>query len=275
MRSLSGMVVIITGASAGIGESLAKHLDAAGARLALAARRKDLLDALPVSADHLRMPVDVADSAACAELVEATVARFGRIDTVVANAGYGFFSPVAECGDDQWNAIWRTNVMGTVSLVRAALPHLRRNDLQDRWRGQVMAVSSGLARRAMPDMAAYSATKAAQLSFCEALRVELRDERIAVTSVHPVTTRSRFFAVADQVSGQVWKRAPGLREPVQEVDAVAAAMVKAIRKPRPECWPYPLARWMTGLGSLWPSLGDRIMHRHRRRPQPGDARVGP
>src|SRR4051812_30085869 len=109
-RTLEGMVVIITGASAGIGKALAAALGARGAKLALTARRADRLDALnqTLGGGHLIIPADVADPAQCEAIVARTVAHFGRVDTLVCNAGYGILRPVAGTSAEEMRAMFQT-----------------------------------------------------------------------------------------------------------------------------------------------------------------------
>lgn len=259
-RQLPGMVTIITGASDGIGAALARRLAAAGGRLVLNARGTDRLAdlAADLPGEHLTVPGDVADPATSAALVAAALGRWGRIDTVVANAGYGLVAPIATTSPAQWQAILGVNLLGTTHLIQAAVPALRQQSLRDGWRGQVMIVSSALARRGRPEAGAYSATKAAQLSVAEALRVELVDDRIAVTCVHPIATATGFVAAAE-AHGGTWARTAA--EPVQSSTEVAAAMARALERPRAEVWPHALSRWALGLGTLWPTLFDGYFHR--------------
>src|SRR5205823_6099955 len=108
---------------------------------------------------------------------------------------------VAETTPQEMHDIFQANVFGTIDCVRAAVPHMLRQDLVRRWRGQVMIVSSAVARRSLPYFGAYSATKAAQLALAEAMRVELRRSRIAVTSVHPIGTDTEFGDAAAARAG--------------------------------------------------------------------------
>jgi short-subunit dehydrogenase len=126
------------------------------------------------------------------------------------------------------------------------------------WRGQIMIVSSAVARRGLPFFGAYSATKAAQLSLAEAMRVEARPRQIAVTSVHPIGTDTEFGDVSARNSGG---NRPGriLGEMRQTSQAVAKKMVHAIIRPRPEVWPFAPARWGVSIGTLLPRLVDRVM----------------
>jgi NADP-dependent 3-hydroxy acid dehydrogenase YdfG len=265
MRDLHGMTIAITGASAGIGRALAQALARRGARLALAARRVPALEALnlELGGGHLVQGVDVSRPPECAAFIAAAQARFGRIDTLVCNAGYGILRTIADTTPEEWREMVATNLYGTTDCIRAALPGMSAQPISDGWRAQVMIVSSCLARRSGPEGGAYAATKAAQLSIAEALRVELADQHIAVTSVHPIGTDTEFWAAAEARGGRVPVRSPG--EPTQSAATVAERMVAAIARPRPEVWPYPMARWAFGLATWFPGITDRAIRRRWRR----------
>jgi 3-oxoacyl-[acyl-carrier protein] reductase len=268
MRELKDMVVAITGASAGIGRALAVELHRHGARLALAARREDALVALnaELGGGHLIHRCDVALADECAAFIAAAQSRFGRIDTLVCNAGYGIARRIEEMTPAQWQAIIATNLYGTTECIRAALPAMLTQNLRDDCRAQVMIVSSCLARRAGPEGGAYAATKAAQLSVAEALRVELVEQKIAVTSVHPIGTATEFWDAAKSIGGRAPLRSAN--EPTQSAATVAERMVAAIRRPRPEVWPYPLARLVFSFTTLFPSFTDRAVRRRWLRQHP-------
>jgi short-subunit dehydrogenase len=263
MRDLKDMVVVITGASAGIGAVLARGLHARGAKLALAARRGDRLEALnaELGGSHLAITADVAKTDDCRRIIDEAVARFGRIDTLVANAGYGRYLPVHEMPPQAVRDMFATNVFGTTDCIHAAMPRLLANEERNGWRGQVMIVSSAAARRGVPYLGVYSGTKAAQHLIAEAMRVELRPQAIAVTSVHPVMTTTDFGSVAE-ASGEI--RLPrGNEWMTQTVEHVARRMLRAIEKPCAEVWPQRPTRWALGLGALFPRLIDVGMARYR------------
>lgn len=262
-RDLASMSAYITGASSGIGAALAAELHRRGVRLALNARREAGLAMVAAACgDAAVLPGDIADPAVAEAGVHAAHARLGRLDAVVLNAGYGLARLAEATSDSDWRAILATNLLGTAAGVRAAVPLLRAQEPRQGWRGQIVIVSSALARRASPDTAAYSATKAAQLSLAEALRVELATDRIAVTSVHPVRTRTEFFAVCERTSGRPMRFSGST--PTQDAAVVARRIADAIARPRPEVWPHRGARWLVALAALWPSLADRVMAGHRR-----------
>ena len=255
------MVVVITGASAGIGRALAEALAPRGARLVLAARRAEKLEALntALGGGHLLVPTDVADRAQCEQLIRRAAEHFGRLDTVVCNAGFGVLRPVAEASPEEVERQFRTNLYGTLDCVRPAVPILAGQAPREGWRGQLMIVSSVVARRGIPYFGVYSATKAAQLSLAEALRVELRPQRIAVTSVHPIGTDTEFTEAYQREGKSTARIAVSRGEPRQTAADVAAAMVKSIERPRPEVWPYRAARWGVGLATLFPKFVDGAM----------------
>jgi short-subunit dehydrogenase len=258
------MVVIITGASAGIGKSLAEELFRRGAKLALGARRVERLEEMnrTMGGGHLVVPCDVSREEDCTRLIAATAERFGRIDTLVCNAGYGEFRRMIETTPQQMEAIFRTNVFGTMDCIREAAPIMMTQDPRDGWRGQMMIVSSAAGRRGLPFFGPYAATKAAQLSLAEALRVELSAKKIAVTSVHPIGTRTEFFDVAQERGGKRMPKRVSV-DIMQDAQTVAKKMVRAIEKPRPELWPFWPHRYLLGIATMFPGLVDRVMGKAR------------
>ena len=264
-RRIDGSVVVITGASAGIGKALATALHARGARLALAARRLDALDQLNAALGglHLTLRADVGQSGDCEHLINQSIEKFGRIDTLVCNAGYGLLRSVAETTPQEMDQIFRTNVFGTTECIRFALPFMSKQDVRNGYRGQIMIVSSAAARRGLPYFGAYSATKAAQLSFAEALRVELKPLQIAATSVHPMQTDTDFFTASEQLSGRRLPP-PGRTAKRQSVESVALAICRGMEKPKAELWPKRGSRWLLHFAAVFPRIADRLMDHERR-----------
>ena len=148
LRRIRDSTIIITGASSGIGKALAIELAGRGASLALAARRLERLRRINLSLDerHLCSKTDVADPVQCKMLINAALERFGRIDTLVCNAGFGLIKPIMETSDDDAHDMFATNVRGTLNCIRPAVDAMLRQPLRDGYRGQVLIISSAAAR---------------------------------------------------------------------------------------------------------------------------------
>jgi NADP-dependent 3-hydroxy acid dehydrogenase YdfG len=262
-RDPHGLVVLITGASSGIGRALAVEADAAGAKLVLAARRDDRLATLngELGGGHFVQTCDVADPEQCRRLVEASIQHFGRIDVVVANAGYGISKPTWKQTPDEVRRLFATNVHGTHDLIHHAVPRMLEQEPVGGLKGHLVIVSSAAARRGLPFFGPYAATKAAQLSLAEALRVELADKGVAVTSVHPVGTTTEFFDVAER-DGETRVAGIGSRATQQTAEHVAGRILNAIRRPTVrEVWPARVFRYLLGMTAFSPGIGDRVMNR--------------
>lgn len=262
-RNLNDMVVVITGASAGIGKALAEKLSTKGAKLVLAARRLDRLHALnqQLGARHLCVEADVSRAEDCTRLIEESHRAFGRIDTLVCNSGYGIYQAVHETTAEDYRRIFQTNVFGTIDPILSAVPRMLKQDPRDGYRGQVMIVSSIVALHGVPYLGAYSATKAAQFSIAHAMRVELSPEKLAVTTVHPIQTKTDFGNTAREQGGMQMPQGPF----GQNVEQVVDRMISAIVRPRPEVWPHEGSKWLYAVGSLFPSFADWMLGRYRDR----------
>lgn len=248
---LRGAVVAITGASAGIGRACAFAFARGGARLALTARRLERLQEIAAAlapSEVLVHAADVADAGQVRGFVEATVARFGRLDVLVNNAGFGVRGSVEDTPEEDYRRLMEANYYGTVYGCRAAVPIMRRQGS-----GVIINVSSIVGHRSLPGGAAYAATKAAQVSLTESLRVELRGTGVHACSVHPVGTSTEFGEVALRESGG---RPGGPVGPQQTAEQVADAIVRCARKPRAEVYPHRLSRGLVALNAIAPAVVD-------------------
>ena len=211
--------VLITGASTGIGAATAKRLAAEGHRLVLSARREEPLRELESEiggdGEVLVQTCDVTEWDQVEALVEAGRERFGAIDVVFANAGFGAARGFLEESPEQWRSMVLTNVLGVAHTIRATLPHLL-----ERGTGHYLITSSVAGRRALPG-SLYSATKWAATAIGESLRQELRQTHentaIKVTLIEPGMVDTPFFD--DRPSN------------VLEADDIAAAVLYAISQP--------------------------------------------
>lgn len=176
MSQLTGKVAVVTGASRGIGASIARALAAQGAKLGLASRSGDDLGI----ADAVALPTDVRDRAQVQALVDATVERHGGLDILVANAGVGAYGPLVDLDPAHLDEMIDTNVKGVIYAASAAVPHLIA-----RGGGDLVSVASEAGRRGLPNEAVYCASKFAQVGFTRALDHELRPHGIRCTNVCP------------------------------------------------------------------------------------------
>jgi short-subunit dehydrogenase len=258
-RDLQNMVTIVTGASSGIGRALAIELASRGAKLVLAARRLDRLKEVTTGceSEHLCLAADVSIPDDCHRIVETAHDKFGRVDTVVCNAGFGFARPFDQMSEEDIRKIFDANFFGTTECCRQAVALMKRQSPRDGFRGQLMIVSSACARRGLPFFSTYAATKAAQLSLAEGLRVELKPFQIAVTSVHPVLCETDFFTTAGDLSGMSpMALAKGA---MQTADVVARKMIRAIENPRRELWPKSMSRLSLLIATAIPGVVDKVM----------------
>jgi short-subunit dehydrogenase len=253
------MVTVITGASSGIGRALAMDLAGRGGRLVLAARRLDRLEELArdLGGEHCCVAADVSRPDDCRRIIAMAIEKFGRLDTIVCNAGYGFARPFDAMSEEDIRHIFDTNLFGTIECCRRAVLAMKNQEPRNGFRGQLMIVSSACARRGLPYFSTYAATKAAQLSLAEGLRIELKPFAIAVTSVHPVRCQTEFFSTANDLSGM--DPAALAEGSKQSPSAVAASMVRAIEKPRGEVWPKALSRLSLSIAVAIPAAVDRVM----------------
>lgn len=229
-KPVAEQVVVVVGASSGIGRACARRFAARGARVVVASRNERALRTLVERLDGervLAVPTDITDAAAVRALAQAAEDRFGRIDTWVNVAGVGVFGTVEEVPAEEFERVMRTNFLGHVHGVHAALPALRRAG-----GGVVIGVSSMEGVRSVPWQAPYAASKFALRAMYDSLRVELahKGDRIAVTTILPAAIDTPFFAHSRSHTGSLPKPPP----PVYSAELVAEAVVSAAEHPRRE-----------------------------------------
>jgi len=217
MNGLSESVALVTGASGGIGAAVARSLTEQGVRLGLASRSGGDLGI----DGSIAAPCDVRDPAAVGAFVEQIVARFGRLDIVIANAGVGAYGPFLELDPGSLEEMLDTNVKGTIYTIRAALPHLLESD-----RADIVTVASEAGRRGLPFEAVYSASKFAQVGFTRALDHELRPQGVRCTNVCPGGVATGFAMGRG--------RTPDMPElaGMMSADDVAEAVLFVLTRPR-------------------------------------------
>jgi short-subunit dehydrogenase len=189
---VEGRVVVITGASSGIGRETAREFAAAGSSVVLASRSIDkleriALDLAPLPGRCLVVRTDVTERLSVEALIRKTVEEFGAVDILVNNAGVGLFAPIADGNIENARYLFEVNVWGAVHCIQAAVPYMH-----DRRRGHIVNVSSVAGHLAPPYMGMYSATKHALHAISDALRVELGGTGIGVSTIYPGLTETSF-----------------------------------------------------------------------------------
>ncbi len=253
-----GRVVLITGASSGIGRAAARAYAAQGAHLVLAARREELLREVVHEAEGLgsravAVRCDITQAEDVARLMREAEAHFGGVDILINNAGIGLFGPVEALAEEQLRQVFEVNFFALVRVTRAALPLLRK-----RPGGQILNVSSVLGHRGLPLLGGYCAAKAAVNALTESLRAELASERISVLLVSPGFTETEFRQA--RLNAEGWQQSsPPLKQ--MSADEVAAAMVKASRRHRRDTILTLPGRVMVLANRFVPGLFDRVARR--------------
>ena len=234
-NELKGRVALVTGASSGIGEATALMLAGAGANVALAARRRDRLDAVAArvrerGVEALVVEADLAIESEAQRAVRESERAFGRLDILVNNAGVMYLEPVIDADLARWRRMFEINVLGLIAATQAALPGMR-----ERGEGHIVNVASTAGRIASPNGAAYSGTKFGVVAFSEALRKEEYMHRIRVTVVEPglVATelREHIGHAATQKAINDWAASVRQLQP----DDIARAILYAVTQPPHVC----------------------------------------
>ena len=227
VRPIEGKVVLITGASSGIGALTAQRFAQQGACVVATARSEDKLKVLAqqLGDRSITLVLDVRDEVNVVETMETTIQRYGRIDVLINNAGYGIFDYVDGMTLEQIEDMMNTNFMGVVRCAKAVLPYMKKAG-----KGHIINVASIAGKIATAKSAVYTASKHAVYGFSHALRLELKGSGIEVSTVNPGPVDTSFFSIADP-SGEYLN---SVRVFTISADRVARAMIKLVEKPRME-----------------------------------------
>jgi short-subunit dehydrogenase len=251
-------VVILTGATAGIGRATAVALAQTGCKLVLAARHEEPLQTLAAELNVagqqvLAVPTDMGETDQAAALAHKTVEAFGRLDVVINNAGIGLRDRVEHLAEAEARRMMAVNYFGPVALIQASIPYLRANPDG----GLIINVSSIVGRRAVPGIANYCASKAALERMAESLRLELKPNNIRVSTIYPGVTATGFNANS-------LGRGPAGRGRVGGVppERVAQAILHTIRHERRDVFITLIDRAFVTASAVWPWLMDQILGRY-------------
>ncbi len=254
-------VTIITGASDGIGAETARQIarrDRANAALVLAARNVEKLENLAtelrqLGSSVLVVPTDVKDRTACIDLISKTVSAFGRIDTLIVNAGMSANFAEIKPDDLNWmHDLMELNYWGSVWPIHAALPYLAAS------KGRIVAVSSVAGLIGVPGRTAYSGTKFALSGFCEALRAELEPSGISITIVYPGVVKTDIRKVGYSASGGVLGTSGVREDDMMPVEEAVRLMLEGVQARKREVLMTRQMRFGRWLKLIAPAMVDRM-----------------
>jgi len=254
-------VVIVTGASKGIGAELARQLAAKGARLVLAARNETELEAVAAECRKLGAHVvairaDVTVERDCQALVAGAVLAFGRLDTLVNNAGATMWARFEDIDDVSiLERIMQVNYMGAVYCTHHALPHLKQS------KGRIVGISSLAGKVGVPTRTGYSAAKHAMAGFFDSLRIELDDSGVTVTMIYPGFVATGIRENATGPDGKPILVSPVKEGEVMGVEECARLIVRAVERRDREVVMTARGKMGQWLKLVAPSLVDRIAKR--------------
>lgn len=260
-NSFRNNVVILTGASRGIGREMAFQLADQGAWLALAAREAGALEEVAEECRHrgaraVAIPADVGEEAQCAALVARAVEEFGRADTLINNAGIGMWARFDEVRDlSIFERILRVNYLGSVYCTWHALPHLKRT------RGRIVGVSSLTGKTGVPTRSAYAASKHAMAGLFDSLRIELAGTGVTVTMVYPGFVATEIRERAFGADGKPLGASPVRESEVMTAETCARLILEAAARRRRELVMTRRGKIGMWLKVLAPGLVDRIARR--------------
>ncbi|MDO7907026.1 SDR family oxidoreductase [Paenibacillus sp. JX-17] len=251
MVDLKDRVVFITGASSGIGALSASMLQEKGAIPILAARSREKLEKISqtLQGPHEIKVLDVTDSEQVERVFADVYQKYGRIDILLNNAGYGKFEYATEMSVTEFEDMMDVNYMGLVRCTKQVLPHM----IEQRY-GQIVNVASMAGKIGTAKSASYTATKHAVLGFSNALRQELRGTGITVTTINPGPIDTPFFEMADPSGNYV----NNVKWMLMKPESVSGHIVKAIEKRKEEVNLPRLASAGVWLYQLFPRLADRL-----------------
>ena len=250
---IDGKIVLITGASQGIGAACARELRSRGARLSLTARSEDKLREV-ADAEALVTAGDLTNAAVRSHVVERTIERFGRIDILINNAGVGLYSPAWKAPLDEAHAMLELNFFTPLAMIQLVAPHMR-----ERKSGMIVNIGSIAGKVTLPWFTLYSATKFALGSLTDGLRMELAADGIRAMVVCPgyVKTDFQAHALVGQAPGGLLKGRKFAITPEQCAEAVARGVERDARTVV-----TPAIGWaLIALQRLFPALVERQMRK--------------
>ena len=251
-------VVVLTGASSGIGRALAYQMAEQGAWLALAARDMNALQEVAEicrakGGKAIPIQTDVTDQQQVRNLIETTAAEYGRIDTLINNAGVSMWTYFEEIEDISiLEKIMQVNYLGSVYCTHYALPHLKQTQ------GRLVVVSSLAGKTGVPTRSGYAASKHAVVGFFETLRIELQKDNVTVTIIYPGFVPTEIRKRAYNGKGETFGKEPIQTEKAMPTEECARLIIPAVAKRKRELVMTPRGKLGQYLKPFFPRLIDRI-----------------
>jgi short-subunit dehydrogenase len=260
LKPLDQQVVVITGASSGIGLATVQGAAQAGAKLVLAARSEQTLSEIAAAinaagGEAIHVVADVGDRAQVQRIAAAAIQRFGRIDTWINDAGGSIYGRLTEVSEQDSRRLFDTNFWGVVNGSLAALPHLREHG------GALINVGSEVSDAVIPLQGMYSASKHAVKGFTDALRVEVQQIDklpVSITLIQPTAVDTPF----PQHAKNYMEREPKLPEPQLDPHKVAAAILHAATKKTRDIKVGAMAKLDTAMHKILPGIAEKLEARH-------------
>ncbi len=257
---MENKVVIITGASSGIGKALAFEFASKGAKLVLGARRVELLEELKAQLPNTEVVLhatDVSQEQDCKALIEAAVSNFGRIDVLVNNAGISMRAIFEDVELDVLRRLMDVNFWGTVYCSKYALPHLLKT------KGSLVGIISIAGHVGLPGRTGYSASKFAVRGFLDTLRIENLKKGLHVLVAAPGFTASEVRKAALTASGSNQGETPRNESKMMSAEECAAHIVKAVEKRKRQLvLTFVEGKVTVFLGKMFPKLLDKLTYNH-------------
>jgi short-subunit dehydrogenase len=253
---------LITGATTGIGRATAELFASSGYEVGvlgyLAAEVDETVTALQSAGGAARgFCVDLSAPDQVKGLIDRLEDEGWTLNVLVNNAGVGLQADVLETRDEDLRRLFQVNFFAAYELSRDALRRMG-----ERGQGAIIMVSSASARRSLPGLSVYGATKAAMHSFCQALRIEAREKGVSVTEMLPMSVRTPFFQAASNRSGHAYRPGGAL---MTTPEALARRILRAVEHPAPEVYTSTLARIAFALDGSFPKVLDYFVGRKRAR----------
>lgn len=257
---MKGKVVVITGASSGIGRALAKEFYSRGALLALGARRIDQLEKLKTelhNSDFLCVETDVAMETDCKNLIDLTIKKYGHIDVLINNAGISMRAMFEDMDLAVMHRLMDVNFFGTVYCTKFALPYLLES------KGSLVGVISIAGHVGLPGRTAYSASKFAVRGFLDTIRIEHLHSGLHVLVAAPGFTASEVRKVALTADGTPQGETPRNEAAMMSSETCAYHIAEAIRKKKRELiLTFLEGKFTVFLGKFFPALLDKLTYNH-------------